>query len=307
MNRLGNSLAGVLPAFILLVFALLLSGCAAVPAGEAAQADAQGAEIEIVSDTQAQAGGVVIFSDDPYIVMNENVPEFTEDEITKEPFAEYEDLDSLGRCRGAFACVGTERMPSEEQGDSIRFRPTGWHRAYYDSLEGQNLYICCHLIAYELTGGNADERNLITAARYMYEEGMLPFERMVADYVKETGNHVMYRVTPEFEGDNLAADGVQMEALSVEDNGEGISYNVFIYNIQPGFEIDYATGDSYETEQKTADTGGMTYVLDKNTMEFHLPSCSIIHKIENRNRENFTGEREKLIEDGYEPCESCNP
>ena len=302
MKKFLTSLTGI-PLFI----SLLFTGCAVVPAEEP-DIDVQNADIEAVSDTQGQAEGVAFSSDDPYIIINENVPEFKEDEITAESFEKYADLDELGRCVEAFACVGTDLMPTEKRGNISRVKPTGWHSTRYDHVDGKNLYNRCHLIAYQLTGENANERNLITGTRYMNAEGMLPFENMVADYVKETGNHVMYRVTPEFEGDNLVADGVQMEALSVEDDGEGISYNVFIYNIQPGIEIDYATGDSWETAEEEADSeNGITYILNKNTMKFHLPSCSSAQQMREENRENFTGEREKLIKDGYEPCGSCNP
>lgn len=249
------------------------------------------------------------FLNDPYIIVDENVPGFTSEEITTESFEQYAPLDELGRCGAAFACVGADLMPMEKRGNISRVKPTGWHSTRYDFVEGKNLYNRCHLIAYQLSGENANERNLITGTRYMNVSGMLPFEEQVGNYVRETGNHVMYRVTPVFDGDNLIADGVQMEALSVEDNGKGVSYNVYVFNVQPGVEIDYATGDSWESTQDDSpnEEGGADYVLNTNTKKFHLPSCSSAQMIQEENKEDFTGDRQKLIDGGYEPCGSCKP
>lgn len=190
-----------------------------------------------------------------YAVLNGNVPEFTEDEITTASFEEYAELDGLGRCGAAFACIGTDLMPTQERGSIGQVRPSGWHTVKYDIVDGNYLYNRCHLIAYQLAGENANERNLITGTRYLNVEGMLPFEEKVADYVRETDNHVMYRVTPYFDGDNLLAGGVQMEALSVEDDGAGVCFNVFVYNIQPGIEIDYASGESGLMEEADISEG----------------------------------------------------
>ncbi len=187
-------------------------------------------------------------SEVPYIVLNDNRPDFSDDEITAESFEYYSELDELGRCGAAFACIGVDLMPTEERGSIGQVKPTGWHTVKYDFIDENYLYNRCHLIGYQLSGENANERNLITGTRYLNTEGMLPFENIVADYVKDTGNHVMYRVTPQFEGDNLLANGVQMEAWSVEDEGEGVCFNVFVYNIQPGVLIDYATGESEAEE-----------------------------------------------------------
>lgn len=186
------------------------------------------------------------YSGSPYVEINNNVPDFEESDKTVKSFEEYSQFDSLGRCGTAFAIVGTDIMPTEERGRIGMVKPTGWHTIKYDIVDGKYLYNRCHLIAYQLTGENANEENLITGTRYMNVEGMLPFENMVADYVKETGNHVLYRVEPVFEGDNLLASGVHMEAESVEDNGKGISFNVYVYNVQPGITIDYRTGESKE-------------------------------------------------------------
>lgn len=184
------------------------------------------------------------YSGEPYVEINGNEPDFPKEEWTEESFEQYAELDGLGRCGTAYASVGTDLMPTEKRGSIGQVKPTGWQTVKYDIVDGKYLYNRCHLIGYQLSGENANEKNLITGTRYMNVEGMLPFENMVADYVKETGNHVLYRVTPVFREDNLLADGVQMEAFSVEDEGEGIAYNVYVYNVQPGIQIDYATGES---------------------------------------------------------------
>ena len=188
------------------------------------------------------------YADKPYVEMNSNKPEF--DELSTKVFEEYSELDGLGRCGVAYACVGLEIMPTEERGAIGQVKPTGWHTIKYDIVDGKYLYNRCHLLGYQLTGENANTKNLITGTRYLNVEGMLPFENMVAEYVEVTGNHVMYRVTPHFEGTNLLASGVQMEAYSVEDDGEGVCFNVYVYNTQPGIEIDYATGDSRLKDNK---------------------------------------------------------
>lgn len=184
------------------------------------------------------------YNGEPYIAINGNVPFFEDTEVTATSFEEYSDLDNLGRCGVAMASVGQDIMPTEERGSIGQIKPAGWHTVKYDCVDGKYLYNRCHLLGYQLTGENANERNLITGTRYLNVDGMLPFENMVADYVMETGNHVMYRVTPIYTGNNLVADGVLMEGYSVEDQGEGITFCVYVYNVQPGVRIDYATGDS---------------------------------------------------------------
>lgn len=179
-----------------------------------------------------------------YTVINDNIPYFTDEDYTTKSFEQYSELDSLGRCGVAFANVSEETMPTEKRGSIGQVKPTGWQTIKYEMIDGKYLYNRCHLIGYQLTGENANEKNLITGTRYMNTTGMLPFENQVADYVKETGNHVLYRVTPVFEEDNLVASGVIMEASSVEDQGLDIEFNVFVYNIQPGITINYKNGDS---------------------------------------------------------------
>lgn len=184
------------------------------------------------------------YTSEPYVVLNDNKPIFDEVDYTSDAYEKYSELDYLGRCGPAFAKVGIETMPTEERGEIGQVKPSGWQTVKYDIVDGKYLYNRCHLIGFQLTGENANKGNLITGTRYMNVDGMLPFENMVADYVQETENHVLYRVTPIFEGENLVASGVQIEAKSVEDNGEGICFNVYVYNVQPGVTIDYSTGQS---------------------------------------------------------------
>lgn len=185
------------------------------------------------------------YSGEAYVAVNGNQPFFTEADYTTVSYETYSPLDGLGRCGAAEANVGQDLMPTEKRGNIGSVKPTGWHTSKYDFVDGQNLYNRCHLIGYQLAAENANKQNLITGTRYLNVTGMLPFENMVADYVKETDNHVLYRVTPIFDGTDLVARGVLMEAWSVEDNGEGICFNVYCYNVQPGVEIDYATGDNW--------------------------------------------------------------
>ena len=180
----------------------------------------------------------------PYVIINNNEPEFDEKYFTTKSFEKYSELDKLGRCGAAFANIGIDTMPTEERESIGQVKPTGWHTVKYDCVDGKYLYNRCHLIGYQLTAENANEKNLITGTRFMNVEGMLPFENKVAEYIRKTKNHVLYRVTPIFEGDNLLASGVQIEAKSVEDNGKGICFNVYVYNNQPNIKIDYATGKS---------------------------------------------------------------
>lgn len=194
------------------------------------------------------------YSGEDYIILNNNVPNFSESDLTTTSFEEYSPLDSLGRCGVAYANVGTDIMPTEKRESISSVKPSGWQSVKYDIVEGKYLYNRSHLIGYQLTAENANARNLITGTRYFNATLMLPYENMVADYIKETNNHVLYRVTPLFEGNNLVATGVQMEAKSVEDNGEGIEFNVFVYNVQPGITIDYATGNNALSDEKIVET-----------------------------------------------------
>lgn len=211
---------------------------------EVPPAEEEPEESVITLDTLPEYSGV------PYVELEGNVPTFTEEELTVTAYEVYSPLDLLGRCGEARACVGPELMPTEERGPIGMVKPSGWQTVRYDDrIDGKYLYNRCHLIGYQLTGENANEMNLITGTRYLNVEGMLPFENEVADYVQETGNHVLYRVTPVFHGVELVARGVQMEACSVEDGGEGVCFHVYCYNVQPGVEIRYLNGDSWAEEE----------------------------------------------------------
>lgn len=247
------------------------------------------------------------FSGEPYVAVNGNEPSFLPGEMTTSSYEVYSPLDGLGRCGAASACVGVDLMPTEERESIGQVKPSGWQTVKYDCVDGKYLYNRCHLIGFQLTGENANKQNLITGTRYMNVDGMLPFENMVADYVKETGNHVLYRVTPIYDGDALVAGGVQMEALSVEDKGAGISFNVYVYNVQPGVEIDYATGESWLEGESRPEAPETAYVLNTSSKKFHLPACSGASSMKKENREEYSGSRESLIEQGYKPCGTCNP
>lgn len=190
---------------------------------------------------------IPVFSGEPFVAINGNIPFFREEEYTTESYESFSELDALGRCGMVMACIGQDLMPTEERGEIGHIKPTGWHSVRYDCVEGGSLYNRCHLLGFQLTGENANRQNLITGTRFMNVEGMLPFEDMVADFVKETNEHVLYRVTPIYESkEDLLAIGVVMEGWSVEDKGESICFCVFVYNSQPGIEIDYSTGESRE-------------------------------------------------------------
>lgn len=192
------------------------------------------------------------YSGEPYVVLMDNQPDFGLEDLTTEEFELYSELDALGRCGAAYANISLYTMPTEARGEIGMIKPSGWQTVRYDFVDGKYLYNRCHLIGFQLAGENANEKNLITGTRYFNVEGMLPFENMVAEYVEDTGNHVLYRVTPIYDGTNLVANGVQMEAMSVEDEGEGLCFNVYVYNVQPGVEIDYATGDNWAAEGENA-------------------------------------------------------
>ncbi len=246
------------------------------------------------------------YSENIYVELNNNIPLFEESQYVTEGFEEYSDLDDLDRCGVAFACIGQEIMPTEERGSIGHIKPTGWHTVKYDCIPERYLYNRCHLIGFQLAGENANEKNLITGTRYFNVDGMLPFENLVADYVDQTNNHVLYRVTPIYEQDDLVAKGVVMEAYSVEDQGQGISFHVFVYNIQPGVVINYANGESYEVEQEI-DGVVESYILNINTYKFHDPDCSCVEDINPENQESFSGTKSELIKQGYSPCGVCNP
>ena len=309
------------------IFALLLTFCIA-------------SSVFLFWNIQTQAENEIsAYSGNASVELNKNVPNFTADEITTSSFEKYGELDKLGRCTTAIACIGQNLMPTEERQSIGDVKPTGWKQNKYPGIvdsEPPYLYNRCHLIGFQLTGENANEKNLITGTRYMNVEGMMPYENQVADYVKSTKKHVMYRVTPVFTGKNLLCDGVQIEACSVEDKGKGISFNVFCYNVQPGIEINYADGNNKlaPDADKVADrnsftiTGGdsgngsvrfsagndascipagTTYVVNKNSGKFHYPTCDSVKDMKEKNKEYSTKTRDELISEGKSPCGRCHP
>lgn len=293
-----------------------------------------------------QFSGVAAFSGEAWTAVHGNVPFFDTSSIAPVSTEYYSPLDTLGRCGETWACVGQDLMPTEERGSIGNVKPTGWQTIRYDFVDGKYLYNRCHLIGYQLSGENANTSNLITGTRYLNIEGMLPFENLVADYVQETGNHVAYRSTPIFEGQDLLAQGVLLEGWSVEDGGAGICFCVFAYNVQPGVVLDYATGANHAAdeapEQITAPTPAptakpeptpeptpqptpeptpaptpeptpepvasyATYVLNTNTKKFHYPTCSSVKDIKPENYATYTGDRQDVIDMGYVPCKKCDP
>ena len=305
------------------------------------ETEAVGENRPVTDDGVLSYRDVPAFEGNPYVYVNDGEPTFTDEQRAAEPGHEhYGELDELGRCTAAFAVVGPETQPTEKRGSIGEVRPSGWQMAKYDFVEGKYLFNRCHLLGYQLTGENANERNLITGTRYLNVQGMLPFENAVADYVDATGNHVLMAVMPVFEGSELVARGVHMMAESVEDGGEGVAFNVFCYNVQPGVVIDYGTGESMLEEDATplpdvsgaesapdtasegagageasekgatgsAEGQGTTeYVLNTNSKKFHLPSCSSVDQMSPKNREDVEDTRENLIAKGYDPCKRCNP
>lgn len=308
------------PLIIVIVFGVLCSF--SVLAGE--QSDQK-------DDTQSlfDLSSLPAYFGDAVTAVNDNVPYFSDADLTTTSYKSFGDLDDLGRCTAAVACIGPDLIPTAPRGQIGMTKPTGWHLVKYAGIDGNYLYNRCHLIAYELSGENANEENLITGTRYLNIEGMLPYENQVADYVNSTGKHVMYRVTPIFEGDNLLASGVLMEGESVEDGGDGIKFCIYAYNVQPGITIDYATGDSSGPEytgseseddsqplsdsedpspEETSSPGSsITYVVNTNTGKFHYPDCPSVSTIADHNRIDSAESRDQLIAEGYQPCKRCNP
>ena len=305
------------------------------------ETEAVGENRPVTDDGVLSYRDVPAFEGNPYVYVNDGEPTFTDEQRAAEPGHEhYGELDELGRCTTAFAMVGPETQPTEKRGSIGEVRPSGWQMAKYDFVEGKYLFNRCHLLGYQLTGENANPQNLITGTRYLNIQGMLPFENAVADYMDATGNHVLMAVTPIFEGDELVARGVHMMAESVEDGGEGVAFNVFCYNVQPGVVIDYGTGESMLEEDATPlpdvsgaesapdtasegagageasekgatgsaeDKGVAEYVLNTNSKKFHIPSCSSVDQMSPKNREDVEDTRENLIAKGYDPCKRCNP
>lgn len=326
MHRMPFKLRGLTKTLLLFSLFSALAGCGGVGATVGGSAPTQSSEQEVseavAESAPSEAAGDLDISDipeysgSPYVEVSGNVPAFTEADLSS-PAETYAPLDSLGRCGSAMAIVSRETMPTGERGSIGMVKPSGWHTVRYDDLiSDRYLYNRCHLIGYQLTAENANERNLITGTRYLNVEGMLPFENEVADYVEATGNRVLYRVTPVFVGDELVARGVQMEAKSVEDGGAGVSFNVFCHNVQPGIQIDYQTGQSWrsqdagptgESSSIQPSAGQVTYVLNVNSGKFHLPDCLSVSKMSDRNKRDLTSTYDEMIANGYSPCGNCLP
>ena len=275
---------------VTLVICLLISGCSFA--------------VSLPTETAPVSTGQA------YCVVKNNIPDFTENELADVAFEQYAPLDRLGRCGAAMACLGTELMPNEERESIGHIKPSGWVQAQYDFIDGKNLYNRCHLIGFQLSGENDNERNLITGTRHMNVEGMLPFENMVADYIKETGNHVLYRVTPVFEDKNMLAKGVRIEAMSVEDNGAGIQFHIFAYNIQPGVVINYQTGESIAEKSDDGETysdNEQLYILNIKSKKFHFPDCNQAKTIKKENYKEIRASRNELLDLEYVPAGCCNP
>lgn len=326
MRHMPIKLRGLTKTLLLFSLFSALAGCSGAGAtvGGSAPTPVSGYEVSEVVEESApsEAAGEIDIADipeysgSPYVEVSGNVPSFTDADLSS-PAETYTPLDSLGRCGSAMAIVSRETMPTEERGSIGMVKPSGWHTVRFDDLiSDRYLYNRCHLIGYQLTAENANERNLITGTRYLNVEGMLPFENEVARYVESTGNRVLYRVTPVFVGDELVARGVQMEAKSVEDGGAGVSFNVFCHNVQPGIQIDYQTGQSRRSQdagstgesssiQHSADQ--IMYVLNVNSDKFHLPDCPSVSRMSDRNKREVTSAIDQMVANGYSPCGNCLP
>lgn len=277
---------------------------------------------EILDGYEIEIADIPDYNGEPYVEICNNHARFSSEELTLTDYEYYSELDGLGRCGVAMALVTPNTLPKESRGKIGSVKPSGWHTVKYNEvIEDNYLYNRCHLIAYELTGQNANEKNLITGTRYMNIVGMLPFENKVEEYVSETGKCVLYRTTPIFDGDNLVASGVTIEAKSVEDKGEGIDFYVYVYNVQPNILIDYSDGSSMVdpdyvgvTTEANADetvteieSDAQEYVLNTNTKRFHYPYCSSVDQMKEKNRKYVNASREELLKQGYKSCGNCNP
>ena len=265
-----------------------------------------------LTSLEEAAANIPEFSNSPYVIINNNIPYFTQSDFAESSFEHYSELDSLGRCGQAFANIGYDLMPTEERGSIGQIKPAGWHTVKYDFIDGKYLYNRCHLIGFQLTAENDNEKNLITGTRYLNVEGMLPFENMTADYIRNNPDkHVLYRVTPIYQGDNLITSGLVMEGLSTEDSGGSLCFCVYVYNNQPNVEIDYATGESRATNSETVPEKeideNVTYIMNKKTLKFHNPYCPSVDDMNEKNKLYFYGTREEAIESGYIPCGYCKP
>ena len=244
---------------------------------------------------------------EPCLIVDGNIPGFTQGDLTDDPYQFNSPLDGLGRCGFAVACIDRSLLCNGEREALASVTPSGWANREYDFIDGGYLYNRCHLLGFQLTGSQADERNLITGTRYMNVNGMLPYENKVADHVRKNDHHVLYRVTPRFRAEELVCRGVQMEAYCVEcGNDEPFMFHVFCYNVQPGVVIDYETGENTLVELLFG-TEKHHYVLNTSSKKFHDPACENAQSISEKNREEVYCTREELIYWQYAPCGVCRP
>ena len=301
-----------LAALLALLLLLLMSGCSElsglIPSGTA-ETDEDGKPLAAHVPEEFDPAAIPDWNGKHYVTVHNNVPYFTKAELTTENYEYYSPLDKYGRCGVAVACLDEANMPTGERDRISSIHPSGWHYSEYNFIDQGLLYNRAHLIAFSLSAEDLNERNLITGTRYLNAEGMLPFEESTVYYIKSTGNHVMYRVTPVFRKSELVARGVLMEAQSVEDFGKGVKFCIYCYNVQPGVGINYRTGDNWRTKDidiLEEDIEG-TYVLNTNSRKFHRMTCDGVQSMNPKNRKNYTGSRAELIEKGYEPCPICRP
>ncbi len=309
LKRISPVLSGAFLVILVLLFLYNTFSEAPEPAQDPVSAlsaaEPQATASEISTSGVITMDNIPAYSGEPYVEINGNVPDFAQDLYNTESYEFYTDLDQIGRCGACYANIGPDLMPTEDRGSISSVHPSGWVQAQYDWVDGKSLYNRCHLIGFQLTGENANDHNLITGTRYLNVTGMLPFENLVAEYIRETGNHVLYRVTPIYEGSNLVASGVHMEAASVED--DTISFNIYCYNVQPGVIIDYATGESEADLDYFSNGETVEYVLNTSGRKFHTPDCPSAVEMKEENRQEYTGTREAIVAQGYEPCGRCEP
>lgn len=303
---------------VMMSMAALLAGCTELDlsGSDSDQGQAEGSsgtagsglvsfdEYEDVDNIASLDQEIPEYNGQDYVTINGNEPEFSKKQLKNYDLEKYGKLDELGRCTGAIANIDQSDMPDrkhEERGDISDVHPSGWK----SGMRWER----CHLIAWMLTGQNANERNLITGTHHLNYDVMVPIEQEVGNYIERTGNHVLYEVVPVFRGSDLIASGIQMQAESVEDNGEGISYNIFCFNVNPGVSINYANGIviTEDPEEVAKQSKPRQYVLNTNTMKFHYPSCSGVSDISKRNKKTVTESRIDLLKEGYEPCGQCQP